>query len=75
MTIGKPSYLDLHCYEFICVQAQCGYVFKEILRRLEGAREVKCPRCDASIDLLESKWNGDLEKAIDVARKLDAPAA
>jgi hypothetical protein len=70
--IQKTSYLDLRCHEFKCEQVACGYRFKEILRRLETAQEMKCPRCEAAMDISKALREGDLRKAIDAARQLDA---
>jgi predicted nucleic acid-binding Zn ribbon protein len=70
--LQKTSYLDLRCHEFKCEQIACGYTFKEILRRLEAAQDIKCPRCEAAMDIRKALRAGDLRKAIDAARQLDA---
>lgn len=68
------SHLNLRCHELRCERIDCRYVFKETLRRLDAADNVECPRCATEMSIKEEKRNGDLRKAIDRARQLDANA-
>jgi hypothetical protein len=71
--INTPSNLDLRCFELTCEQTACSYVFKEVLRRFEATTpEIKCPRCGATVDIRNRLRDGDIRRAVDAARDLDA---
>ena len=68
------SRFDQMFYKFACENAECGEVFKPVLRELVNADEVVCPKCGTAIDIRESKRHGAIGKLFDTASELDKKA-
>lgn len=49
------SYIERASHEFACSNPKCGKTFQESYRRLLESDVIRCPACETTIDIRESK--------------------